>query len=294
MSAPLPCALLGCGPAGRGVVMALSNQLHLRWACDPARAGEELAGGVVQRESGPLAGLELLLLAVPDHRLGLLVEEVARHWDEEAHSPAPTVLQLGAASPAARLSPLAERGWATGLLHPLQSFPRGEAAAVPVPCWGISGQEAARVLARRLLVGIGAEWIELDEDQRLPYHLCGVLAGNLPQALLSLAGRIWPGGDGAQARRMLAPLLSRALANTLRSSPAEALSGPLARGDRETLRRHLDWLRHEDAELGLLYEILAGELLHARGEHHRLDRVGACSAWLQGPAAEDSHTVTDP
>lgn len=288
-AAPPPrTVLLGCGAAGRGVVAALAGRIELVAALDPARAGERLGGLTIAAASGLPADVDLLLLAVPDDALPDLAADLASRLPAGA---APAVLQLSAASPAEALAPLAAAGCPCGLLHPMQSFPRGGEEPPPVGFWGLSGDEAARALARRLLEGTGAEWRELAEEERLPYHLCGVLAGNLPQALLAIAEGLWPGGDGEEARRALGPILERALANTLRLGPAAALSGPLARGDRGTALRHMAWLVDRDPELAALYASLAGELLAARGEPRGPNRVSTCSRWLTAGGSDSPNDI---
>lgn len=282
-SRPPRTLLLGCGPAGRGVVAALGGRVDLHAAVDPRLAGRPLAGVTIAAEPGSLAAFELLLLAVPDDGLPVLANEIARALPPETR---PVVLQLSAASPAEALAPLTELGCPCGLLHPMQSFPRDEGEPPPVAFWGLAGDDAALAVSRRLLEGTGAEWRVLSEAERLPYHLCGVLAGNLPQALLALAEGLWPGGDGTQARRALGPILERAVGNALRLGPSAALSGPLARGDRGSVSRHLAWLLDSDPELAVVYGALAGELLALRGEPAGKDRVSTCSNWLNAGEAD--------
>ncbi len=78
-----------------------------------------------------------------------------------------------------------------------------------------------------------------------------MVASNFVVALAGVAQRLFVGAglSDAAARKALATLMAGALENLRAAGPEAALTGPVARGDVETIRRHLEVLRGPDAEL---------------------------------------------
>jgi len=93
----------------------------------------------------------------------------------------------------------------------------------------------------------------------------------MPVTLAGVAQRLFVGAgltDDA-ARKALAALMAGALENVRAGGPQAALTGPVARGDVETIRRHLDVLRGADAELYRTLSRAALELARLDPERRR-------------------------
>ncbi len=237
---------------------ALARRLH---------AGRGLALGQ------PLPQAELYWLAVPDDAL-------ARTARRLASAPADWRGRVALHSSGLRdrgvLAPLAARGAATGSLHPLMSFAAGVAVEPRGILFGFEGAAGARRRAKAMVVRWGGEWLELPAAAKPAYHLAATLAS--PGLVALLAAAQWAGGRRlpARSRKKLWRGLQRLMAQTAQNlarpgaRPAGAWTGPLARGDRQTLRRHLQTAR----ELGLadFYRAqarLARRLLPSQGQAKR-------------------------
>ena len=109
---------------------------------------------------------------------------------------------------------------------------------------------------------LGARTVPLAGVDRALYHAAAVLIANDAVALAAAATRAWTlaGLPQDAAREALAPLLLGAASSIAALPLAEALTGPLARGDIATVERHLDALAR-DPTLAALYRALAAELL---------------------------------
>lgn len=214
---------------------------------DPPSADERrrLPAAVVRdtwdRPCGSLqAGI--LMLAVPDHA----IVPVARRLSETHPLDGRCVLHCSGLHTHELLHPCAERGAATASWHPLQTFPAGPPdlrrwAAVPIAVEGSPpAVEAAFDLARAL----GAEpWSIRPADKPL-YHAAAAVAANLTHILVAEA-RHMLGRSGMtpdEARDALGNLVSASVRTALDADGLETLTGPIARGDAETVRRHLDVL----------------------------------------------------
>lgn len=186
-------------------------------------------------------GQDLLLIAVSDPALPEVAELLARRPQ------AAVALHTSGCLDASVLAPLREAGSAVGSLHPLKAFPR----PLPEPSeargvfFAVDGDPAAREMAHRLAAAWGGVSAEVAPESRALYHFAATLAAGGAITLLALAEDL--------ARRLGLPeaavrgyleLCRGAVARAIETGdPAAVMTGPTARGDRETVTRHLEALR---------------------------------------------------
>lgn len=198
-----------------------------------------------------------LFLAVPDDALPEVVAALAA-WPALP----PVIAHLSGARGLDVLAPLADRS-AIASFHPLASLdgrhpiPRGTLIAWDARAPSTGPRLAA--LARR----IGCVPARVTDEARTLYHAGAVVAGNLPVALLAEGVRLLraAGVPAATARVALARLLRSQADNAERVELGLALSGPVARGDADTLARHLRALDERDPRLAALYRELTKRLI---------------------------------
>ncbi len=156
------------------------------------------------------------------------------------------------------LAPLAEAGVCCGAIHPLQTFatPEDGLLALPGSAFAIDGGPAALAWARRIAQIAGGEAICIPASARALYHAASVMASNYVAALLDAAAILMKEA-GAQSRQQALTAIGRpALAsvrNVLHLGTAEALTGPIQRGDAETVRAHLAALAGAPVRIRELY-----------------------------------------
>ena len=225
---------------------------------------------------------DLLLLAVPDDALADVAAELARH-DLPAGLP---VLHASGSLGAEVLDPLARAGCAVGSLHPLVALatPESGAARLRGAFFAVEGDPAARAAAESLVRALDGHLLPVAAGGKARYHAAAVLASNFVVALLATAER-WMAEAGVpteQARPALASLAAGAVAEAGRLGPEAALTGPLARGDVETLQRHLQRLSPSERSL---YSTLARETLDARAPARPAARDGGAPGGPTGDPA---------
>ena len=142
-------------------------------------------------------------------------------------------------------------GHAVGSFHPLQSFPeprtseafRGSLVAID------ASSDALRRRLQRLARDLGARSRDVREAERVLYHAAAVFASNYLVALASDAVELLQsiGWSEREAVAGLVPLMQGALAEVGRRGPTAALTGPIRRGDAETVTRHLEALAGLDS-----------------------------------------------
>lgn len=204
--------------------------------------------GPVGRDTVP-AG-ELILLCVPDASIATAAAVVA--------GAAPLVGHTSGATALAALDPAARAGAEVFSLHPLGTFAGGPPRLRGLPCAVSASSRAAaatvEVLARRL----GMEPFALAEDARPAYHAAASIASNFVVCLLGAAEEMASaaGLERAHARGLLAPLVRQSVDNWLALGASAALTGPVARGDEQTVARQRTAVASARAELLPLFDVL--------------------------------------
>lgn len=180
----------------------------------------------------------MVFLTVPDDAVAAVASMLASADipDKVAFVHASGALELAA------LAPL-DRRHAVGSFHPLRSFPQ---PGPPEAFRGIViGVDASTESLRRALNGLardlGATPKRVVDAQRAVYHAAAVFASNYVVTLLAEAVGLLEqsGWTEKQAIQGLVPLAEGAVANVRERGPVLALTGPIRRGDAETVKRHL-------------------------------------------------------
>lgn len=254
--------VVGAGRLGSALAMALTScgyHVDNIASRDSSRA-EALAARLEGTRSVATASLvktaDLVILAVPDGAIETLARSLAWRIGQ-------AVVHCSGALDLAPLATAAAAGALTGCFHPLQSFASADGAArfEGVTC-GVEGAEPLGGWLETMASDLGGHPLRLEGVNRALYHAAAVLASNDVVALMAAAERTWAAAGLAPetARSALAPLLLGAASNIAERPLAEALTGPVARGDVETVGRHLEALA-PTPELAALYRVLGRELL---------------------------------
>lgn len=141
-----------------------------------------------------------------------------------------------------------------GSLHPLMTFP-GPEFGMPnteIPA-AVAGDPAAVEAAEDLSNLLGFTAVRVPGDRSL-YHAAAVTAGNFATVLLVQASQMLSaaGVSEPEARTLLGPLAITSIKNAIEHG-ANALTGPVARGDDEVINAHLAALSELSPELSRLY-----------------------------------------
>ena len=116
--------------------------------------------------------------------------------------------------------------------------------------------QGALAVARELTDRLGMVPFEVDEEARALYHAAASIASNFLVTLEQEAAELMERSGVEEPREILAPLVRRSLENWVERGP-EALTGPVARGDTETVERHRAAIAERAPDLLELYEVLA-------------------------------------
>jgi predicted short-subunit dehydrogenase-like oxidoreductase (DUF2520 family) len=181
---------------------------------------------------------ELVLLCVPDEAIPAVAAEIAL---------GPWVAHVSGATPLAALDPHVRRFG----LHPLQSFSRERGPEQLDGAWGAVTAETdeGRAAGFWLAEILGLRPFELDDVDRAAYHAGAAFASNYLVTIRAAAASLLEAAGAPP--EALDPLVRGVMDNGFE------LTGPIARGDWETVERHLAVIRSERPELEELYLALA-------------------------------------
>jgi predicted short-subunit dehydrogenase-like oxidoreductase (DUF2520 family) len=200
---------------------------------------------------------DLLLIATPDDQIAKVAETLAKlDWDTPRPS---TVLHTSGALSSAVLAPLRDQNWSTGSLHPLASVsePKAGARLLRGAFWCVEGDKRAVRLARTIVADLDGKSFSISSEKKPLYHAAAVMASGNVTALFDLAIEMLRecGLNRKQAQDALTPLLVSAVKNLEQLDPSRALTGTFARGDVETVKRHLAVLKKNKLALEM-YRLL--------------------------------------
>lgn len=272
MSGMGPVTIIGPGRAGLALGLALvhadaTDRLTIcgRRPEPPTHPlfGQGLASYVFGL-ARPEPGTGAVFLAVPDGVVPEMAHALA------GLGPAPdgcAAFHLSGALSTDVLAPLHVQGYALGSFHPLQAIahPVTGAERIPGSYIAVTGAPGAVSIARRLAAALGSSILTVPETRRPLYHAAAVMASNFLPALLDAACRLLErsGVPYEEAMPALLPLVRGTLANIEERGLGAAVTGPIPRGDLETIEMHLRALDPSDRRL---YAVLGRELTRLVGE----------------------------
>lgn len=158
------------------------------------------------------------------------------------------------------LDPLRRKGAAVGSLHPLYCFPRSPEELPPGILFSYEGDTVCYEIAKIIANDLNGIIYLIDKTNKTLYHTAASIAGNMSLALLYSAFRLISAalGDNREGQKESLILLVRSALNNLEKSDwKEALTGPVSRGDVETVKKHLGVLKeYGERDYEDLYNIL--------------------------------------
>jgi len=211
----------------------------LLWFCVPDReirdAASALAGNLAAR--------------VAAHRNGRVPNRAPSKAPSKVPNKVPSKIRFAFHSSGALLSrelePLRKAGIAVASVHPLMTFVAGTHPSLTGVPFAVEGDRAATQVARRIIRKLGAESFSLPAARKAAYHAWATLTSPLLLAFwVTLEEAAQAAGLARNdARRKSLPIIRQTLTNYSRLGPAKSFSGPLVRGDAQTVARHLAVLK---------------------------------------------------
>jgi predicted short-subunit dehydrogenase-like oxidoreductase (DUF2520 family) len=161
------------------------------------------------------------------------------------------------------LDPLKKKGAQIGSIHPLQVFAHPDKAIETLPgiYYAIEGTDKAMELAVQIVARLQGKLLLIPTGRKVLYHIAGVFAANYLTVLVELAMSIMEeiGESPEDAYQALLPLMVGALQNIEEFGTDMALTGPVSRGDTETIQKHVEAMKLLRPEIPRAYSVLGEE-----------------------------------
>lgn len=259
-------SILGAGRLGTTLARALCHAgYHLKYISDviPERARNTRRitgqGRVTDDNRRAASRAEIIFICVPDDLIPSVVEEISTLNFEGKY-----VFHTSGTLSSEILKPLARKGAQVASFHPAQTFsePLTDPGIFEHIYIGLEGDAEAVELGQELAEKVGAQVLLLSPAEKPLYHLSLSIASNFLVVLLYEVAELLKtiGLEEKAIVEILDPLLERTLLNIKNKGPVSSLTGPLVRGDLETVKKHLSITRLHPG-LDRIYRAMAAEAL---------------------------------
>ena len=258
--------VIGPGRVGTALASALAAR-NIAVSAVAGRPSAPVRSGAVERflaavpDAQPLrpAGVaercDMILLTVGDDAL----EDVARDLAAaDVVRPGSYWIHTSGRHGKEALRAIAAAGGRIAACHPAQTFPTPAAGrqALSGAAWAVTAAAQDRPWAHAFVAALDGDAVDVREDDRVRYHAGLTVGSNGTSAVVSLARDLLLAAGITAPDRFLAPLVTRSAANAA-DLGAAALTGPVRRGDGQTVEAHLRDLRAVLPEAVPAYRALA-------------------------------------
>jgi predicted short-subunit dehydrogenase-like oxidoreductase (DUF2520 family) len=260
-----PITIIGAGAVGSSIALALFYK-RVKIAGIYSLSGisaKKIAKIIGTIKNGRLDSLELtqgvVIVAVPDKQVSSVVNMLML---KQIPLRGCIFLHTSGALSSDALLPLKRKGASIASFHPIQTFPSSKTTSLKNIWAAIEGNPKAVLAAKQLAKILQMHTFTIPKEAKVLYHTAAVFASNYLVTLLSVVEQV---ADRIKIPhkniwKIYQPLIEQTLRNVVSSSPANALTGPIARGDVETIEKHLQELSKKKLDhLVPLYSVLGLE-----------------------------------
>ncbi len=243
----LKLGFIGAGTVGTALSIRLSQRgyqvtaVSSRSRSSAEKLAESITGcRTVDTGQAVADAADLVFITTPDDAIGRVASEVRWH-------PRQSVVHCSGADSNAPLEPARKSGAAVGAFHPLQTFASVKQAFdnIAGSTFALEAEEPLLTTLKEMAATLDGDWIELKATDKVIYHAAAVIACNYLVTLVKLATDLWKTFDVPpdQATRALLPLLRGTIHNIDTIGIPQCLTGPIARGDTGTIKKHINALQ---------------------------------------------------
>lgn len=183
---------------------------------------------------------ELIFITTPDDAIASVASEIKWHTGQ-------SVVHCSGADSTDILESAKRLGAQVGVFHPLQTFASVRQAIENMPgsTFAVEAEEPLLNTLKDMANALDGHWVELKAGDKVIYHAAAVIACNYLVTLVKLATDLWQTFNVSphQATQALLPLLRGTIHNIDAVGIPQCLTGPIARGDTGTIKKHLNALQ---------------------------------------------------
>ncbi len=269
-------AIVGCGRVGTALAVYLTELGYpaAGLSSKSLHSSKKLANTIGTSDFSDVPckmtkNADIVFITTPDDIIESVCDEISAH--KGFHQDA-TVLHCSGSLPSTILSAAKGCKAVIGSLHPLQSFASTEFKANPFQgiIIAVEGEKSALEKAGKIAGDLGGNCLTILTETKTLYHASAVVASNYLVTLMDFAFKLinQAGISSNDALMVLKPLVNGTLLNIEKDGIPKALTGPIARGDVDVVKSHIEEITSQIPELLSLYKILGShtvEIADAKG-----------------------------
>ncbi len=234
---------IGAGTVGTALAIGLNSRgypvvaVSSRSKASADKLAQSIEGcRAVDSNQAVADAADLVFITTPDGIIPQVAAEVK--WHEKQ-----SVVHCSGADSTETLEPARKLGAQAGAFHPLQTFASVEQAIENIPgsTFALEAEEPLLTTLKEMTTALNGDCIVLKAEDKVLYHAAAVIACNYLVTLVKLATDLWQTFDVPtnQAAKALLPLLRGTINNIENVGIPQCLTGPLARGDAGTIKKHI-------------------------------------------------------
>lgn len=256
---------IGVGPVGTAFGVRLSQQgyeviaVYDVSSVAAQRFAETVTGCQVCETAQDAADMaEFVFITTPDDVIARVAAQVNWHTGQ-------SVIHCSGACSTDVLEPARERAATVGSFHPCQTFASINQAVENLlgSTFAIEAEEPLLSVLKGMANALRGSWLELKAEDKALYHASAAIACNYFYTIVKLAADLWQnfGKSTTEATEAFLPILRGSVSNIANVGLPGCLTGPIARGDLDTIRKHLDALGKRAPTIVGLYKALGMETI---------------------------------
>ncbi len=261
----LKLGFIGAGTVGTALAVRLSSKgyqviaVSSRSQTSARKLAQAVSGCYAFNNSQDVANTaELIFITTPDDAIASVISGIRWHRGQ-------SVVHCSGALSTDILESARKLGTQVGAFHPLQTFASVKQAIENIPgsTFAVEAEEPLLSTFKDMATALGGRWIELKENDKVAYHAAAVIACHYLVTLVKLATDLWQSFNipQSQATQALLPLIRGTIHNIDTVGIPQCLTGPIARGDIETIKKHLDALQKVAPALLSTYQELGRQTI---------------------------------
>jgi len=245
----LKIGIIGAGTVGSALAIKLAESGYNISVVSSRKltSAEKLAAAIqgcraVDTNQAVADTADIVFITTPDAAIPQIAAELKWHKDQ-------SVIHCSGADSTDSLLPTRQMGATTGFFILYKPWLTSNRQSIIYPARPLRSKRKEPLLTtlKEMAAALNCRWIELKAEDKVIYHAAAVIASNYLVTLVKLADDLWEtfGIPREQATKALLPLLKGTLNNIENAGIPQALTGPIARGDIETVKKHLAALQKE-------------------------------------------------
>ena len=259
-------AMVGAGVVGTALAYLLKNRGYMLVGMadreeEPLKKAASLVGGEVRATTAPeeiTPEADLVFITTSDSAIQEVCDGIA---GKGGFRPLQIVVHTSGSLPSTILQSAQERGALIASVHPLQSFADVKEAVkiIPSSIFTLEGDPKAIPSLAELVRKLGGKPLPIETRGKPLYHAAAVAACNFLVTLVYLSYRLFEaiGIPQDDASKALLPLIKGTVNNIEHLGPVKALTGPIARGDADVIRGHVEALKTLDPRFIDIYRSIS-------------------------------------